>query len=208
MTTAKLELAGRRFGRLVAIERVGKRARQYVWRCACDCGAETTIPGSRLTSGNTTSCGCALRQARCRPRSHGECRSAEYRIWTDIIQRCTNEKRAAFADYGGRGVTLCPEWRRDFVAFRDHVGPRPSARHSIDRIDNGRGYEPGNVRWATRTEQNRNRRDNLHLTVDGTTKTAAEWAQLTGIKSATIRYRLHAGWTAQQAVTTPVKRAS
>lgn len=91
---------------------------------------------------------------------HGRTDSAEYRAWTDIKTRCYNRKYKDWPHWGGRGITVCDEWLNDFAAFFAEVGPRPTGgRYSIDRRDNSRGYEPGNVRWATDSEQNRNRRD-------------------------------------------------
>lgn len=77
---------------------------------------------------------------------HGMAKSAEYKIWSGIIQRCTNPKRECYDRYGGDGVTICDEWRESFVAFYRHVGPRPSKKYTLDRIKNSLGYEPGNVR--------------------------------------------------------------
>ncbi|HXI41511.1 MAG TPA: hypothetical protein VNH83_16125, partial [Bryobacteraceae bacterium] len=82
----------------------------------------------------------------------------EHKIWKDMIKRCENQNNRAYVDYGGRGITVCPEWRSSFQAFYEHIGPRPAPDLSVDRIDNDRGYEPGNVRWATRTEQANNKR--------------------------------------------------
>lgn len=93
--------------------------------------------------------------------THGMRNTPLYAIWCAIIQRCTNPNDPAYPNYGGRGITICDQWRHDFVAFRDHVGDPPPDL-TLDRIDNDRGYEPGNVRWATRAEQNRNRRAHVH----------------------------------------------
>ncbi len=82
----------------------------------------------------------------------------EYRAWYQMIYRCTNPKFPQWKDYGGRGISVCAEWRNSFTAFFEHVGPRPSPQHSFDRIDNDGNYEPGNVRWATRSQQNSNQR--------------------------------------------------
>lgn len=87
-----------------------------------------------------------------------QCETPEYRAWADAKYRCFNPNAADYYKYGGRGITMCDEWRNDFDAFLEHIGPRPSAKHSLDRVDNERGYEPGNVRWATKSQQNINRR--------------------------------------------------
>lgn len=103
----------------------------------------------------------------------------------------------------GRGIGIHAPWRHDFPAFVAHVGSRPSTRHSIDRIDNGRGYEPGNVRWATKQEQSRNRRDRRPVTFCGQTKLLVDWATDTGIKIATLHDRLYKhGWPVERALTT------
>jgi hypothetical protein len=124
----------------------------------------------------------------------------EYRAWTNIKQRCLRPENPAFGRYGARGIALAPEWVDDFDAFLAHIGPRPSDEHSIDRIDNEKGYFPGNVRWALQKEQMRNMRGNVWLTVNGETRCASEWAEITGVSAGTILYRTHAGWTPAQAV--------
>lgn len=151
----RIDLAGKRFGRLVVEGYAGRQKnRQSRWTCLCDCGKRKVIVRSSLTSGHSNSCGCL------RNKSNGEAnnykkRSPEYIAWTGIIARCEDKTNP---NYGGRGITICPEWRHDYPAFLAHVGRRPSQKHSIDRIDNNGSYEPGNVRWATAKMQVANRR--------------------------------------------------
>jgi hypothetical protein len=147
---------GVRFGRLTVAE---PRDRGPV-RVRCDCGEERTVDLRNLRSGNTTSCGRCWRQGDGNPRyAHGAAGSSLYRVWSQIIQRCTNPRHSRYADYGGRGIGVCDEWRT-FAAFRDAVGepPHDGQRWTLDRIDNDAGYFPGNVRWATYSMQQRNRR--------------------------------------------------
>lgn len=99
-----------------------------------------------------------------------------YRKWKSIKDRCTNPNAQHYDRYGGRGITICDEWKNDFTAFRDYVGVKPSASHTLERIDNNKGYEPGNIRWATRKEQANNRSTNTYITYNGETKSLAEWA--------------------------------
>jgi len=105
----------------------------------------------------------------------------------------------AWASYGGRGITVCARWD-SYENFRADVGPRPSPAHTLDRIDNDRGYEPGNVRWATPVEQARNRRGNVRLTLNGITRTVVEWAAMLALGKSTIRYRLKRGWPVERAL--------
>lgn len=133
---------------------------------------------------------------------HGMHRSREYRAWADLIQRCRPEY-PGHECYADRGITVFPGWRNDFMAFFAHIGPRPSAKHSVDRIDNSRGYEPGNVRWATMKEQNRNRRNNRLLTINGETKVLADWAVVASVSRTTIEGRLRQGWSPEDAVFRP-----
>lgn len=117
-----------------------------------------------------------------------------------MLRRCYTPSTPRYADYGGRGITVCDEWRKDFKAFFDHIGPRPSARHSLDRIRNAEGYKPGNVRWATDEEQNNNRRSNVTIEIDGVLMTAAQIARRFNLPHATVSYRIKHGKTAAEVV--------
>jgi hypothetical protein len=158
-----INLRGRRFGRLKVIERAPNTSDWKArWCCRCDCGAELIVLSSNLRRGNTRSCGC-LRRDRCADVGsvgyivHGRTGTSEHRAWVNMLQRCENPNHKSYKNYGGRGIAVCERWH-DFQAFVADVGPRPSPSLSLDRIDNDGGYEPGNVRWATRSEQNSNRR--------------------------------------------------
>lgn len=176
-----IDIAGLKFGRLTVIRHVGFHERMATWLCVCDCGNEHVAPGVRIRSGNTKSCGC-LRADHMRdlPKhaTHGATRNkrktTEYTIWASMKNRCERPAHPSYRRYGGRGITVCAEWQNDFAAFLAHVGPRPSTRHSLDRINNARGYEPGNVRWATIVEQMQNTSANRFITVAGQTMTIAE----------------------------------
>lgn len=139
-----------------------------------------------------------------RKKSHGWVGTSIYRIWADIIQRCTNTTRPAYSNYGGRGITVCERWKKSFEDFLADVGERPSLGHSLDRIDNDGNYEAGNVRWATRTQQMRNARNNIMLTHDRQTRCVAEWAELLGVNRWTLYDRLDNGWTVEEVLTVPI----
>lgn len=140
-----INIAGMRFGQLVATAFVSPR-----WLCQCDCGRSSLVRSNSLRTGHTRSCGCGKGDYR-----HGRARDSIYRIWVGILQRCNNPKRTEFRYYGGRGISVCERWLK-FENFLLDVGERP-LNHSIDRIDNAGNYEPGNVRWATRKEQMKNK---------------------------------------------------
>lgn len=158
-------MIGERFTRLTVLElglrKYGKRAA----RCRCDCGAERVIPERHLVIGNTTSCGCRHRDVageqivKLSTRHGGSGRgrwAPEYSSWSSMVQRCTNPNNPSWPDYGGRGIAVCQRWL-DASSFLLDMGRRPPGT-TLDRIDNTKGYEPGNCRWATVTVQNRNRR--------------------------------------------------
>jgi hypothetical protein len=132
--------------------------------------------------------------------------SKEHNSWRAIVQRCTNPNDRVYPRYGGRGVTVCERWLESFEAFLVDVGPAPSQEHTIDRIDNACGYEPGNVRWATQQEQQRNRTNNRYLTANGQTKLIEDWAKDIGISVHTLWTRVSRGWPDDEVVNTPLRK--
>lgn len=202
---------GARFNNLLVIDRVVKVGRREAhWRCRCVCGSETVVSGSYLRNGVVVSCGCKRADlARERFRTHGKTNTSEYRVWSTMNRRCHSERSTRYAQYGARGVTVCPSWRGrgGFERFLAEVGERPSPCHSIDRIDVTRGYEPGNVRWATTLQQANNRTDNVYVEAHGVRLSVAEWSRRSGLNPSTISRRLAAGFSPEYAVSRPSKKA-
>lgn len=199
-----IELTGTRFGRLVVTARLPNRSRHKpTWLCKCDCGREKAVISDSLRSGRTLSCGCYQKEIRdksiannaAQRITHGRQPAAIYAAWKSMRERCYNAKHKAFADYGGRGITVCDEWRRDFSAFRAWaVSSGFDHDLSLDRFPNNDGnYEPGNCRWATRLEQANNRRSSVRITVGDLTMTIAEHARIKGVPVSTVHRRWHRG---------------
>lgn len=127
----------------------------------------------------------------------------EYWAWCSMKARCFNANNKKYPLYGGRGISVCAEWRNDFLSFFAHVGKRPSNKHSLDRIDGNRGYEPGNVRWATAIEQNRNRKNARVVSVGDAMVSLIELSEQTGVKYTTICKRWRVGDRDYQSITRP-----
>ena len=203
---SQTDLIGLRFGRLFVLRNLDGDRRKVVVRC--DCGIEKPQWKSHLRRGNVRSCGCYARE---RNTTHGEgarrwrtgSYSPEYLAWMNMKARCTRETHPQWEAYGGRGIIVCERWRDSFEAFLADMGRRPAKGLSIDRIDNERGYEPGNCRWATWQQQARNTRTALRLTVLGVTKSMREWAEERGLRWGCVRKRLAMGWDPFEAVLTP-----
>lgn len=204
-----IDLAGQRFGRLVVLERTENSPKgEARWLCQCDCGKLHTVTSSYLRNGRSRSCGCLNKEVAARTRTtHGETESRLYRIWRNMKSRCENPNTKSYKDYGGRGITICEEWRESFEAFHAWAianGYRDDL--TIDRKDNEGPYTPENCHWATAKEQGINKRDNRRITALGKTQTLREWSEATGIPKSTIQNRIKAGMTPDEALTKPVRR--
>lgn len=181
---------GTRFGKLVVMGRGSNTTRGTVrWHCACDCGGASLVRGVSLRRGDIQNCRKCRRVAR-RHGHGGNKQSSTYRSWHHAVQRCANTRLPRYADYGGRGISMCDRWTK-FENFLADMGERPAGM-SLDRIDNDGNYEPGNCRWATPREQAANQREKKNrVRVEG--KTIHEWATVLGISYGTAhaRYRKH-----------------
>ena len=184
-------LMGNIVGRLRVVSfagmRAGKRARRVFWNCECECGNIISVDAGNLISNHTLSCGCLLKD---RTVKHGLWGGPEYRCWAKMIQRCTNKNDAHYPRYGNAGVSVCERWKT-FAAFYEDMGTRPSLGHTLDRFpDNQGNYEPGNVRWATISEQSENKKNTRLITYRGETHCLKRWAIKLGMSPMTLRHRI------------------
>lgn len=193
------DLSGMRFGKLTAVEQCGRSSDgRLLWLCVCDCGNKTLVSSSHLLNGNTKSCGCLVTK-------HGKSKTRLHKIWDNMKGRCAN---GVDTNYGGKGITICREWKDDFQAFYDWAMANGYEEHlTIDRKNNDKGYSPENCRWATVTEQNNNTRRNHFLTYNGKTQTISQWAKETGINREALYSRINKQkWSIERALTTPRKK--
>lgn len=208
---AKLDLVGKRYGRLVVVKECGKRKRNTEWLCQCDCGNLHKATTNMLNRGHVKSCGCLHSEAAVangkKAIKHGESHSSLYRVWGGMKTRCNNPKCDCYEDYGGRGISICKEWNDSFNEFRKWaLSSGYEEGLSIDRVDVNGNYEPNNCRWATMIEQQNNRRSNQFLTMDGETHTIAEWARILGKNPNTVHKRISAyGYDPKMALLTPIR---
>jgi hypothetical protein len=192
-------LKGRKYGRLAVVERVANKGDKVAWKCKCDCGNETIVTTTALQSGNTKSCGCLLHE---RITKHGMYKTKLYKTWNNMISRCYCNSFRNFKNYGGRGITVCKEWKEDFQTFADlALSHGYSDELTLDRIDVNGNYEPSNCRWITNKEQQHNKRSNRYITFNGKTHTLKQWSEITGIHPKTISTRIDRGWTIEEALT-------
>ncbi len=198
------DLKGQRFGRLTVIERAPDKTTgskpKVMWRCHCDCGEETIVWASSLVRGTTVSCGCKTRK-------HGFSHKERlYETWKNMRRRCSDPKNKRYAQYGGRGITICPEWD-DYAVFREWAMSHGYADDlTIDRIDVDGNYCPENCRWATTNEQMNNMTKNRMITYRGETMSMSRWAERLGISYGTMNHRIQRGWSMERIESTPERR--
>lgn len=206
-------VVGVRYGSLTAIRfhgyvKAGDRNRMG-YECVCDCGNVIVRTSYSLRGGCVKSCGCKTKElASSKLTKHGYSRTRVYSILQGIKARCLNPQHEAFSEYGGKGITVYQEWVDNPVSFIKYIGPPPSVRHSVDRWPDRNGnYEPGNVRWATPTQQANNRNNTFSITYNGETRPCSEWGMEKGIPVGVLRHRiLTLGWSAEIALDSPYQK--
>lgn len=204
MAAKKNYTVGQRFNSLVFLEEIGPVGGKRRAKFLCDCGREHISDIGHVTAGRTTSCNCRrignLKAGTRTTHGKSEHGNRTYKSWCHMRDRCRNPNSKRYADYGGRGITVCDRWD-SFENFLSDMGERPDGK-TLDRYPDVNGnYEPGNCRWATTKQQANNVRRSVFLEFDGRRMTASEWGEEIGICQKLIRQRIKSGWTAEQALT-------
>lgn len=204
------DLTGKKFTKLTVLGYAGRDIRnQAMWYCKCDCGKIVKVRGGHLPNKNTSSCGCLqVEKVSEANKIHGHSitgnLSKEYQTWLAMIQRCQNPKNQSYSDYGGRGITVCDRWLI-LSNFLEDMGKRPDGL-TLERRENDKGYSKENCYWATRKEQQNNRRVNKFIHYNGEVKTISQWAEIAEINPRTLRNRIFRdSWPIEKALTIKVK---
>ncbi len=187
-----IDKTGKQYGRLTVLRIMGKSRHGHImWLCKCECGNETTVDSSFLSTGHTKSCGCITKK-------HGMSDHPYYATWANMINRCENDKTPCYPNYGGRGIKVCDRWH-DIRLFLEDMGDRPKGK-TLDRRDNDGDYCPENCYWANGIQQGNNKRDNHFVEYKGIRDTLAGWERRIGVSQKTIIWRLRNGWSEARAV--------
>jgi hypothetical protein len=189
-----IDLVEKRFGRLIVLSYRGSNKRGHsFWVCKCDCGGMTIVRRDQLIRGETKSCGCLKAENKSPIRiKHGLYKSREYSTYVGIKDRCYNKNNNKYRIYGARGIKVCDHWLKSFENFYEDMGPRPKEM-SIERIDNNGYYSPGNCKWATNYEQNRNTRRNHWFSYGGKKMILEDWVRLFQVNISSVCYHLKKG---------------
>ena len=183
---------------------INKLPKNY-WLFKCECGKEKIIYASSVVSGHTKSCGCLIKMSSKRAKLHGLSGTVEYNTWCSIKERCYNTKNKYYYNYGGRGIVMSENWINSPEQFVYDMGKRPSKDYSIERIDNNGNYCKENCKWATRQEQQNNRRNTVLINYNNETKTLIDWCKILNLNYKTIETRIRLGWSYEEAFITPIK---
>jgi hypothetical protein len=181
-----INLTGQQIGRLLVLREDKQHNGRKTWLCRCECGNEKVVSSAALNHNRTRSCGClraetAIERSRERTNPDAKRNSTLYHRWACMIQRCENQNNPSWHNYGGRSIKVCEAWRNSYDVFIADMGQPPTAKHTIERIDNNGDYTPENCQWALRSVQLRNQRRSIIATVEGKTLSAKDWAEQYGI---------------------------
>lgn len=206
-----IDLTGQRFGRLCVVVRVDNdNAGKVRWLCQCDCGEKVVVRASDLKKGATQSCGCLQKEVVAlqsqKNIKHGMTGTRLYNIWLAMNARCYDDSHISYKYYGGRGITVCDDWKISPQSFSEWAMSNGYCDNlTLDRVDANASYCPENCRWINQKSQANNRRNNRLISIHGETHTLSEWSNMTGIRSDTLRYRINAGWPFDELCTPPCR---
>ena len=206
----KIEMIGKTFGYLTVIEQAASdpKRKEHKWKCLCECGNYTIVPSYRLRHGGVTSCGCHQYDRNfCSKKAKNHMRL--YRVYKDMVRRCTYSKDDSYGLYGAKAISVCDEWKTfdpfcDWALANGYDENAPFSKCTLDRIDGNKGYSPENCRWVDMQTQANNTKANHRITAFGKTLTIAEWGRESGISARVIADRLRYGWTPEESVSLPV----
>lgn len=200
----RLNIYGKRFGRLTVLREGPRQGSQRTVVCKCQCGGIKTAYVCNLTTGKTQSCGCFHKEMASKAKkTHGKTKTIEHKIWSNLRARCNCKGSGGYYKYGARGIKVCDRWN-SFEDFLDDMGLRPSPEYSIERVDNEGPYSPENCIWATRLMQANNKRNNRFLELDHVRMTLSQWAREICISPKTLQTRLSRNWSVRDVLTTPL----
>lgn len=198
-----LDLIGKRFHKLLVVEKANNQKHKTMWKCKCDCGSITLVTTSNLNANRVKSCGCLrIDQLIKRSTTHNQRHTSLYEVWKSIKQRCLNPQSKAYKNYGGRGICICDEWKNNFENFyKWSISNGYTKGLTIDRIDNNSNYSPQNCRWVTRLQQANNKRNTIYLTINNKTDSLSNWLRVYNVNRSTYMTRIKYGKTPEQALT-------
>ncbi len=202
---AARDLTGQKFNRLIVVQYLGRRGNAIYWLCLCECSNKTITTSSNLTRNNTTSCGCyqkerVIEACATHGATIGRKIPSEYKTWEQMKKRCLSLNNPAYPRYGGRGIVICSQWKDSYETFYKDMGPKPSSKYTIERINNDGPYSPENCKWATRKEQASNKRTSVVAKFYTGSKTMKELGAEYGINHETLRARLCKGLSLKEAL--------
>jgi hypothetical protein len=198
-----LDLTGKSFGKWIVLRKHENRTKhgEVLWECKCECGNNANVKAGNLRGNTSKSCGCAQHEY-----THNMTGTKTFKSWESMKQRCLNKNAPDYISYGGRGIKVCNRWVNSFDNFLSDMGLRPNDK-TLDRMDVNGDYTPENCRWATKQEQEQNKRNTLKITAFGETKTVHEWANQYNLAARVIIERVKVGWDSEKALVTPNRKS-